>query len=491
MVTERRRFNKASILSWSVTGLIVFVIVLTALYAKLRKTEATVPPPKKLANVEVWTVRPVPYIEMLTLPARVEADRIAAISPESGGTLASWHADEGALVTEGQVVAELDLKVINASYEEMEAAVRSAAKSVSLTRIGRERAAVGLATAQKQTKLQELALSAANEDLKLARIEFNRIRSLVAKKVMDSARMDTSKNALIQAELSSARAEEALASAKLGVKNAEVQEKEAAGNLGLAEARIRELEAAMASVDIQVGKTSLQAPISGRLEEHLVEAGEVVDKGVPLAFIYDLEYVRATVNIPDRYVAFLDPDNLATQVFVHKNMPGAQSRIRARLIIPGLPNLTGGNGDSLAFDAEIARIAQAADPESNTYKVELRLLNPGAALRHGLIARGQIEYLHYPEAIVIPIKAVQVTDEGPRVLIVENNEGAERVRVRDVEAISIHGDKLLIGSGISSGDRLIVAGWKGLVSGEPVNVLVEDGRFSTGYGKSLSRDQKE
>jgi hypothetical protein len=29
-----------------------------------------------------------------------------------------------------------------------------------------------------------------------------------------------------------------------------------------------------------------------------------------------------------------------------------------------------------------------------------------------------------------------------------------------------------------------VAGWKGLVSGEPVNVLVEDGRFTTGGGEA-------
>ena len=474
----------ASIVSWFITGLLVATIAAVGLAAKQRQNVEPVPPPKKLANVEVLTVRPTAFSEMLTLPARVEADRVATISAEFGGTLARWVVAEGATVQEGQVVAELDLKVISASREELEASLRSATKHVNLARIGKESATIGLANARKNVKLQELGLEAAHSELKLAHMDYDRIRNLVDKKVMESSRLDTIKNALTQAELGVTRAEEALASARLGVRNAQVQVKQAAANLDVAAGRIRELEAAIASLDVQVGKTGLKAPITGRIEEHLVEAGEVVEKGVPLAYIYDLKYVRATVNVPDRYVAFLDPDNLATQAFVQMNMPGAQSRLRARLIIPGLPKLTGGSGGNLAFDAEIARIAQASDPASNTYKVELRLPNPGGALRHGFIARGQIEYLFYPQAIVIPLKAVQVTDEGPRVLVAANIERAERVEVHDIEAISIRGDKLLIGSGLADGDRLIVAGWKGLVSGESVNVLVDDGRFTTGEGEA-------
>jgi membrane fusion protein (multidrug efflux system) len=428
---------------------------------------------------------------MLTLPARVEADCVATVSAEFGGTLARWVVAEGATVQKGQVVAELDLKVISASREELEASLRSATKNVNLTRIGKESATVGLANSRKNAKLQELGLEAAHSELKLARIDYSRIRNLVDKKVMNPSQLDTAKNALTQAELAAARAEEVLASARLGVRDAQVQVKQAAANLDVAAGRIGELEAAIASLDIQAGKTGLKAPITGRIEEHLVEAGEVVEKGVPLAHVYDLKHVRATVNVPDRYVASLDPDNLAAQAFVQMNMPGAQSRLRARLIIPGLPKLTGGSGGNLAFDAEIARIAQASDPASNTYKVELRLPNPGGVLRHGFIARGQIEYLYYPQAIVIPLKAVQVTDEGPRVLVATKTEGAERVEVHDIEAISIRGDKLLIGSGLADGDRLIVAGWKGLVSGEPVNVLVDNGRFTTGENEAQPLVKKD
>ena len=41
---------------------------------------------------------------------------------------------------------------------------------------------------------------------------------------------------------------------------------------------------------------------------------------------------------------------------------------------------------------------------------------------------------------------------------------------------------LLVLGGLRAGDRLIVAGWKGLVAGQEVNVIVEDGVFVAAGG---------
>jgi RND family efflux transporter MFP subunit len=295
---------------------------------------------------------------------------------------------------------------------------------------------------------------------------------------MDTSKLDTAQNAITQAGLGVERANQALESARLGIQTAEVRVKEASTNRDLAKARLVELKAATASLKVQLKKTRLKAPISGRIEKHLIEPGEFTGAGDPLAHIYDLRFIRAIVNVPDRYIAFLDAKNPTIRTFIQMNMPHAEQRIRAQLILLGLPKLTGENGAGIAFDAEIARIAQAADPSSNTYQVELRLPNPGGALRHGMIARGKIEYLYYPQAIVIPVKSVQVTDEGPRVLVVKAEKGVQRVHVREIEPISIRKDQLLIGRGLAQGDRLIITGWKGLVAGETVNVLLENGLFT-------------
>ena len=484
--TKRRSGKATSILTWGITGLMLIIIAVVVVYAYNRKDAEPGTPPKKRANVEVITIRPREYRENLTLPALLEADRTAVISPEFSGTLDRWDVSEGMEIKQGQVVARLDTDAIDASIRELEASLRTSQKNIRLVSVAKEASEVELANARKQVRLQELSIDAARSELELVKIEFRRVNGLVSKKVMNTASLDTARNTLKQKELEEAMARETMESKFLEERSAELRIKEALADLDLATARIGELNAAIDSLKVRRDKTILKAPITGKLEEHLIEPGEVVMAGTSLAYMYDLRYMRATVNVPDRYVSFMDPSNPASQAFIQMNMPGARQQIRAQLSIPGLPKLTGGNGRSIILDAQVDRIAQASDPASNTFKVVLRLPNPSGVLRHGIIAQGRIEYLYYPSAIVIPVKAVQVTDEGPRVLVVEISKGAQVVRVQEIDPISVRGSSLLIGKGLTEGDRLIIAGWKGLVAGEPVNVLVEDGRFIAGKAKLSS-----
>jgi membrane fusion protein (multidrug efflux system) len=293
--------------------------------------------------------------------------------------------------------------------------------------------------------------------------------------VLDQARLDTVANGKTQAEVRVETAEEGVANAALTIRSAEARLAEAQAAQNLAGSAVAELDAAINSVRVRIAKAVLHAPLAGRLEEYLVEAGEVVQEGNPIGRVYDLTALRAVVNVPDRNVAFLDQGNPAVGEYIRLERPQARQEVRATLLIPGLPKLTGGEGQGVELPAEVGRIAQASDPTSNTFAVELRVSNPGEALRHGMLVRGRIEYLIYPEAIVIPVRAVQVTDAGPRVMVVVREDGVDVARVRDIEPASVQGDELLVLSGLAAGERLIVLGWKGLVSGEPVQVLVEDG----------------
>ena len=136
---------------------------------------------------------------------------------------------------------------------------------------------------------------------------------------------------------------------------------------------------------------------------------------------------------------------------------------------------TGGTYDGLELDAKVVRIAQAADSASNTFDVELRLPNPGEALKQGMIVQAHIAYLLYPDAIVIPLQAVQVADTGPRVLVVSQKDGANFAHVREIEPVSIKGDTVLVARGIKPGDQLVIAGGKGVMNGEEVQVIMADG----------------
>ncbi len=238
---------------------------------------------------------------------------------------------------------------------------------------------------------------------------------------------------------------------------------------------VQRMQRQMALLEVQLAKTILRAPIRGRLEEHLFEAGEVIATGEVLARLYDSSQVRAVVNVPDRYVPFLDALNPAVQEYVRTTMPGAEQFVRSSIMLSGLPKLTGAAYSGLELSAAIGRVAQAAEVQSNTFEVELRLANPGEALKQGMIVQARISYLRYPSAVLIPLQAVQVAESGPRVLVVRREGAADIAVVREIEPVSIKQDQVLVGDNLLPGERLIVAGGKGVISGEEVQVVMEDG----------------
>ena len=84
---------------WAIPAGVLGLAVGVIAYGVVRTPPAPPSRPKKLASVEVATVRPRPYREALILPARVEADRVGEVSPEFSGKLARWRVAEGELVT--------------------------------------------------------------------------------------------------------------------------------------------------------------------------------------------------------------------------------------------------------------------------------------------------------------------------------------------------------------------------------------------------------
>ena len=475
--TPKKKSRIKSLIPWSVTLLIAAGIILVIAYASSREKPKPAAPAKKLTNVEVETIHTQEFIESLTLPAIISADRVAQIRPEFTGILERWFVAEGEQVQMGDVIAEIDTLNLRLKLKELEAAFKTGIKNVAVSNIRKENAEVNLANIQKHMKLQEIGLESAQAKLKLAQKQFDRHQKLAEQNIVTASKLDDVQNTLTQAELGVFRAKQNLNNEQFNIRLAELAIKEATAGIELAEARIDELEASITLLEYHIEKGRLKAPFSGRLDEHLVQSGEMVSPSAPIVIIYDLRYLRAVLNVPDRAVAFIDAENKGVKLFIKMNMPGAMQRIKASLIIPGLPKLTGGTEAGIELDADIARIAQSSDPESNTFKVELRLPNPGNALKHGMIVRSKLEFLYYPDAILIPVKAIQVTDTGPRVLVLNEENGTQVVSIRDINPISIQGSKIFIRGGLNQGDRLVIAGWKGLVGGEKVNVLVEDGNF--------------
>jgi len=479
-----------ALLRWGFTGILAVLAGALVVYKVKAPPPDLDPPPKELSNVAVQGVTFTTHRQRLILPARLAANRSIGLSFELNGCLERCQAPEGAVVQAGAVIATINTADLQAELAHLLARQQSAERAVSVAEQNIEGAGATRELAEKDTESQQLQLSAAQANLLLAEKDYARIKTLAESSIAAEAEYDRVSNLRTQATLTVARAQNALERAAVAVQAAQTRVRQTEASRDLDRSRVQEIQSAIAALKVTIGKATITAPFTGKLDEYLVEAGEVVATGQIIGHFYDLEKVRALVDVPDRYIPLLDRGNLLVDKYVSLAMPGAKQELRAHITIPGLPKLAGGAYAGVQLDATIDRVAQAADPASNTFRVELLLSNPGEALKQGMIVEAQIDFLRYDDALVIPLKAVQVTDAGPRVFVVADVSGHSIVQVRDVEPVSIEKETILVRGGLAEGDRLIVAGWKGLVDGEEVQVVIEDGHLH-GVSKSAAPGSKE
>lgn len=190
---------------------------------------------------------------------RIEIERVD-VATKYAGRLAEVRVDEGAFVNRGDIVVRLDTTESAAQLAAAKAAVRRAHQSG--------------ARAQADVALREA-------ELKLAEAELRRSAELVRT------------NAATQADLDRRTAQRDVAKASL--EGAKVAVEDAKAATDVAEAQVAQIEAVIADM-------SLKAPVSGRVEYRLAQAGEVVGAGGRVLTLLDFNDVHMTMFLPTNQV---------------------------------------------------------------------------------------------------------------------------------------------------------------------------------------------
>lgn len=202
-----------------------------------------------------------------------------------------------------------------------------------------------------------------------------------------------------------------------------------------------ELEAA----DTALEDCNLEAPVSGYLEKRLIEKHEFATPEIPVAILTELDTLKVMASVADRALSSLGV--------------GTRARLRSSAW-PGR-----------VFDAEIARVAMAADTATHTLPIEIAVANPDLALRPAMVVEVELETGEANELITAPMNAV-MRDGALRTVcfVVVSGESEERAAVRPVSLGKLVADRVEITSGLREGDRLIVQGQHFLRDGDGVRV---------------------
>ena len=245
-----------------------------------------------------------------------------------------------------------------------------------------------------------------------------------------------------QAERDVQRAE-SLAAAKAATP--EEVEKTRAGLLALSAAedaaasRVQETERLMS-------ETVLKAPFAGMVTEIFFEPGELLTPGRPLLVLSGQGELELEVEVPESVIGEL-------QV-------GDEVEIR---------NVRAGR----SLGSTIHSVGRTSMGPGTLFPVVARLAGD-----QGWVAGSTAELvlsLAEREALSVPVEAV-INPGGrrPSVYRLERGDGDTRVRRVPVEVGDLHEDRVVVHGELEAGDQVVVGGQRGLLDGEPVDVVRGD-----------------
>jgi RND family efflux transporter MFP subunit len=183
----------------------------------------------------------------------------------------------------------------------------------------------------------------------------------------------------------------------------------------------------------------ITSPISGTIDQMDLKLGQAIQPGANGIRIVNADVLKVKADVPESYSGVINQGNDVNVVIPDAN-------------------------DSLMTTLTFA--AKVIDPTSRSFAIEVRLPQR-KTLRPNMTAILKIASYVNPKAIVVPVKAVQKSENGDYVFL--NNSGvAKKVNVKTG---ATYGGQSEILSGLKAGDEIIIDGATDIEDGDKVKVL--------------------
>lgn len=210
-------------------------------------------------------------------------------------------------------------------------------------------------------------------------------------------------------------------------------------------AAIKSDEGLLDNLNVQKSYCTITAPISGRISAAAVKVGNFVRQAdtSPMATINQTAPVYVSFTVPQKNLSDIRQALQAETATVDATMPGAK---------------TPENG-------QVTMIENTVDATTGMATVRATMPNAGEALWPGTLVSTELT-LRVEDAVVVPSAAVQVSQTGSFVFVVDGGVA----KVRPVTVNRTVGQDSVIASGLAAGDMVVTDGQLLLSNGTRVAV---------------------
>ncbi|TKB75385.1 MAG: efflux RND transporter periplasmic adaptor subunit [Nitrospira sp.] len=212
------------------------------------------------------------------------------------------------------------------------------------------------------------------------------------------------------------------------MKTAQAETREARNRLELLGTPRQEVER-LDREDTIKADVPLRAPFDGRVIMRNITRGEVVEMEQKLFTIADLSDVWVVGNVPEKDIQFIRKDqkvNVIVSAYPHAIIPGT-----------------------------ITYVGDVLNPATRTMRLRVTVLNPNRLLKPEMFATVLVYAAATPDALTVPLEAVQ---NGPTGKMVFVQRGTNDFEMRMVKVGGEQGEMVTVLEGVSPGEQVVTKG---------------------------------
>ena len=194
----------------------------------------------------------------------------------------------------------------------------------------------------------------------------------------------------------------------------------------------------------RVARTWVRAPVSGILDDRMVEVGTMVAPGAPVARILDVDTVKIVAGVPERYAPDVESD-----AGVLVNVDALRGR---------------------EYRGRVDFLGSAVNRDNRTFQVEIVVPNPGLGIKPGMVANVEIAQRSIENALAVPRQAVLRRESGYELFVARETDDGWQAEALPVTLGVTRGDYVVVTDGLEPGDRVVVVGQQQIAEGDMLRI---------------------
>ncbi len=208
------------------------------------------------------------------------------------------------------------------------------------------------------------------------------------------------------------------------------------------------LEKSLSTLNSQIAKKNVYAPISGVVDMEFLSQGETAGPGMPIVRILNTSKLKIVADLQENMLGSIKQGQVV------------------EVYIPSLDK---------TINSKISMLGRTIDPSNRTFKIEIKTSSMNGQLKPNLMAQVKFNDLTQKDAIMIPIDAIQEDVRGNKfVFVTKEDNGKTRAEKRLIEIGESNGNEAIVIIGLDANDQLITAGGMNLSENDLITPVETD-----------------